>query len=443
MKKCLILFLGCSLSFTGLLVAQDCPKGGISAEEYAKRREILVTTLDTSSVFVMRAPEASSEYEYMNYRQDLNFLYLTGVESPGYTLLIVPKGVELNGKRWTSLLFAPSYYLEGSNTFSGSRIPHENFIGKSDTVIPDTELKKKFNQALEGSKTLYYTAPGLSFLHDWLNDKPMFVEKEIQKSLKQAYPGLKISRASNLVGQLRQVKSAEEIELIRNSIGMTGDGIERAMKVCKPGIWEYELQAEVEYGVTSHGAERTSFQSIVGAGKNSLSPHYDDNNCRANAGDVVVMDVGAEYHGYAADITRTIPVSGKFTEEQKTIYETVLKVQKQLIDQVAPGMTYEKIDALANRLFAEAGYKRYVIHGVTHPIGLDVHDVQTAKVLEPGMVITIEPGLYIPANDTVLSEGFRGFGVRIEDDVLVTKDGCEVLSKNIPKEVAEIERLMK
>jgi Xaa-Pro aminopeptidase len=180
MNKFLILFICCSMSFIEFLSAQDCPKGGITADEYTRRREALVEKLDTSSVFVMRAPEASSEYEYMNYRQDLNFLYLTGVESPGYALLIVPKGVEINGKRWTSLLFAPSYYLEGSNTFSGTRIPHEKFMGKSDTVIPDTELKKKFNQALGGSKTLYYTAPGLSFLHDWLNDKPLFVEKEIQ-----------------------------------------------------------------------------------------------------------------------------------------------------------------------------------------------------------------------------------------------------------------------
>jgi len=299
------------------------------------------------------------------------------------------------------------------------------------------------NRVIIGSNNLYYTAPDFSFLHDWLNDRPIFLEKEIQKILKQTYPGLKISKAATLVNRLRQVKSPEEIGLIRQSIEFTGEGIERAMIACKPGIWEYELQAEVEYAITHNGAERTAFRSIIGAGKNSLSPHYDDNDCQAKAGEIVVMDVGAEYHNYTADITRTIPVTGKFTDEQKRIYETVLSVQKQLIAMIKPGIGYAKIDETARKLLINAGYENYIMHGVTHPIGLDVHDVQSASTLEPGMVITIEPGLYIPEEDTVLSVGFRGFGVRIEDDVLVTKDGCEVLSKEIPKEVAEIERLMK
>jgi len=425
------------------LFAQRCPEGGITADEYARRRKALIAQVDTPSVIVMRAPESNNEYEYMNYRQDLNFLYLTGVEDPGYTLLIVPRGLEINGKKWNSILFAPSSYLEGFSTFSGTRVPYKNFKGASDTVVSDRELKKLLNRAITGSQNLYYTAPDFSFLHDWLNDRPIFLEKEIQKILKQTYPGLKISKAATLVNRLRQVKSPEEIGLIRQSIEFTGEGIERAMIACKPGIWEYELQAEVEYAITHNGAERTAFRSIIGAGKNSLSPHYDDNDCQAKAGEIVVMDVGAEYHNYTADITRTIPVTGKFTDEQKRIYETVLSVQKQLIAMIKPGIGYAKIDETARKLLINAGYENYIMHGVTHPIGLDVHDVQSASTLEPGMVITIEPGLYIPEEDTVLSVGFRGFGVRIEDDVLVTKDGCEVLSKEIPKEVAEIERLMK
>lgn len=429
--------------FPGNLFAQECPKGGITAGEYARRRKAMIALVDTTSVIVMRAPEANSEYEYMNYRQDLNFLYLTGVENPGYSLLAVPRGLEINGKKWNCILFAPSFSLEGSSTFSGTRIPYESFKGTEDTVVSDKELKRLMNQAISGSKTLYYSAPGLSFLHDWLNDRPIFLEKEIQKMLKQAYPGLKISRAETLVSRLRQIKSPEEAELIRKSVEITGEGIERAMRACKPGIWEYELQAEVEYGITHNGAERTSFHCIIGAGKNSLSPHYDDNNCQASAGEVVVMDVGAEYHHYAADITRTIPVSGKFTDEQKVIYEAVLQVQKQLIAMIKPGITYTKIDEAARELLVNAGYKHYIQHGVTHPIGLDVHDVQSSRTLEPGMIITIEPGLYIPLEDTILGPGYRGTGVRIEDDVLVTKDGFEVISKGIPKEVVEIERIMK
>jgi Xaa-Pro aminopeptidase len=365
------------------------------------------------------------------------------VDAPGYSLLIVPRGLEINGKRWISLLFAPAGYLDRSNTFSGTRLPHERFTGKNDTILPDTELKKKLNQALTDSRRLYYTAPGLTFLHDWLNDRPVFVEKEMLKALKQSYPGLKPVKASGMIARLRQIKSPEEIELIRQAVRITGEGILRAIRACKPGIPEYGLQAEVEYSITRGGAARTSFRSIIGAGRNSLSPHYDDNNCIAGQGEVVVMDVGAEYQGYAADITRTIPVSGKFTPVQRRIYEAVLKVQKQLIDSIAPGMTYETIDRLSNKLFTEAGYKRFLLHGVTHPVGLDVHDVQSGRVLEPGMVITIEPGLYIPEGDTLLSEGAGGFGIRIEDDVLVTKDGREILSKDIPKEVADIEKSMR
>jgi len=443
MKKTLTLLLLLISLYQENLYSQGCPGGGITAGEYARRRNALIAMVDTTSVIILRTPEAKSEYEYMNYRQEMNFLYLTGVEAPGYTLLIVPRGLEIDGGKYSCILFAPSIYLEGSSTFSGPKVPYENFKGPSDTVIADNKMENLMIPAIAGSKTLYYSAPGLDFLHDWLNDRPLFLEKEIQKMLKQTYPGMKISKAAPLLNKLRQVKSPEETDLIRKSIEITGEGIEGAMKACKPGIWEYELQAEVEYGIIRNGGEKTAFRCIIGAGKNSLSPHYDNNNCRAQAGEVVVMDVVAEYHNYAADITRTIPVSGKFTGEQRSVYETVLQTQKKLIAMIKPGVSYSSIDDEANKLLVAAGYKKYILHGVTHPIGLDVHDVQTSLILEPGMIITIEPGLYIPENDSVLGAGFRGTGIRIEDDVLVTEDGCEVLSKGIPKEVSEIERIMK
>ncbi len=429
--------------FPGSLSAQPCTEDGITSEEYMRRRNALIDLVDTSSVIIIHAMESNSEYEYLNYRQDLNFLYLTGVENPGYTLLIVPRGLDINGKKWKSILFAPSFFLESSSGFSGTRIPHKEYHGSADTVVPALELRQIMRKAIPGSRTLYYTAPGFSFLHDWLNDRPVFLDKEIQKILKQTYSGLRLSKAATLVNRLRQVKSPEEIDLIRKAVSITGEGIERAMRVCKPDIREYELQAEIEYSFIRNGAKRAAFRSIIGAGVNSLSPHYDDNDCQAEAGEVVVMDVGAEYQGYTADITRTIPISGKFTEEQKIIYETVLQAQKQLIAMVRPGITYADIDKKATRLFSDAGYPRYILHGVTHPIGLDVHDVQTMQTLEPGMVITIEPGLYIPEGDTILSKGFRGFGIRIEDDILVTGDGFEVLSAEIPKEMSDIERLMR
>jgi len=433
----LLILLSASASFS-----QPCTDNGIFPEEYAQRRLHLAEIMDSTAVLVMKTPEPATEFEYMNFRQDPDFLYLTGVDKPGYSLIIDPKGIQIGEKIFQAILFAPKSSLEGSSAFSSQESPYSLFEGKKDTVMDQPDFRKVFDQVLKGRKTLYYTAPGLTFLHDWVNDKPYFLEKEVQKSLKQRYPGLKMVKATSWIARLRQFKSAAELELLRKAIALTGDGIRQAMKTCKPGIWEYEIQAEVEYSMRKGGAERESFRSIIGAGINSLSPHYDENHCQAGTGELLVMDVGAEYHHYAADITRTIPVSGRFTPAQKTIYEAVLGVQKDLIALVRPGMATLKIDELANELITKAGYRKYIMHGVTHPLGLDVHDVSASGVLEEGMVITLEPGIYIPSNDTLLPADFRGFGIRIEDDILITREGNEVLSKDIPKEVADIERLM-
>ena len=186
-----------------------------------------------------------------------------------------------------------------------------------------------------------------------------------------------------------------------------------------------------------------AFTSIFGSGTNSLIPHYDKNNCRMNKGEVVVMDVGARYGAYCADISRTIPVSGKFTDDQKIIYQAVLDIQKAVIGMVRPGITMGDLDAKTGQLTRQAGYGNYILHGVTHPLGLVVHDVSSGDTLRPGMVITVEPGIYIPVHDTIQPVMRRGFGVRIEDDILITADGHEVLSREIPKEVADVEKLMK
>jgi len=195
--------------------------------------------------------------------------------------------------------------------------------------------------------------------------------------------------------------------------------------------------------MTKQGSEARAFNCIIGSGENSLILHYDKNDCLLKDGDMVVMDVGAQYKGYAADITRTIPVSGKFTKEQKEIYNIVLQAQEEAIKMIRPGLTTNELDNKANDIFSKAGYKSYIRHGITHPVGLDVHDVSSGDTLAEGMIITIEPGLYIPVNDEKLPAAYRGFGIRIEDDVLVTKDGYELLSGNIPKSAEEIEKLMK
>jgi Xaa-Pro aminopeptidase len=206
---------------------------------------------------------------------------------------------------------------------------------------------------------------------------------------------------------------------------------------------EYELQAIIEFSMIREGAEYESFPSIIGSGPNSLIPHYDDNRRTMQKGDVVVMDVGAEVDGYAADVTRTIPVSGRFTEGQREVYSAVLRTQQAVIGVIRPGLPWVALDRKAKEILQPHGFAPYLTHSVSHHVGLDVHDIGQMDTLKAGMVITVEPGVYVPAADTIVAEKYRGFGIRIEDDVLVTENGSLVLSRNIPKEIGDIEGLMK
>jgi Xaa-Pro aminopeptidase len=233
------------------------------------------------------------------------------------------------------------------------------------------------------------------------------------------------------------------VEQIRRAIRMTGDGLRRAMKACRPGVFEYELQAEIEYEMVRQGSAGPAFPSIVGSGPNALDYHYELNRRQTAAGDLVVMDVGAEYAGYSADITRTIPVSGRFTKEQAEVYDLVLKAQEAAIAAIRPGALFRVTDERAREVVNAAGFGKYWGHGVSHHLGVDTHDAGKMDTLRAGMVVTVEPGLYIPESDTSRAAGYRGTGIRIEDDVLVTENGAEILSKGIPKLRKEIEAAMK
>ena len=433
-----LMFLFCTVMlqlFPVLLTAQNCSESGIALDEYAGRRKALLLRTDTTAAVVMKSKDASGEYEMMHYRQDQNFLYLTGINEPGVYLLMSAKGIDLNGSVKKAVFFAPSY--SELNKEKGK------FSSETDTILNTEEFRNIFSKLTGGIAVLYFSAPDLGFANDWLNDTPHFILTEVKKKLKQAHPGLKIKDVGQLIAAMRQVKSPAEIGLTRKAVQMTGDGILHAMKTCKAGIREYELQAAIEYEMTRQGSEARAFNCIIGSGENSLILHYDKNDCQLKNGDVVVMDVGAQVKGYAADITSTIPVSGKFTKEQKEIYNIVLQAQTEAIKMIRPGVTTNELDKKANEIISGSGYKSYIRHGITHPVGLDVHDVSSGDTLVEGMIITIEPGIYIPVNDEKLPAAYRGFGIRIEDDVLVTKEGCEVLSAGIPKTTDEIEKVMK
>jgi Xaa-Pro aminopeptidase len=271
--------------------------------------------------------------------------------------------------------------------------------------------------------------------------------------------------ARELVHQMRVVKDEEEIRLLRRAAEISSRAHALAMRAAAPGRYEFEVQAILDGYCLANGARRMAYPSIVGSGPNSVFLHWSRNDRRMKEGDVVLNDSGAEYGYYAADVTRTYPVGGRFTPEQRAIYEIVLEAQKQAMALVRPGLPHEEIGRKAARiqtegllrlgllsgdvekLMRENAHRRFTVHGVSHWIGLDVHDVGrytlpsgASRALEPGMVFTIEPGIYIAADSSGVDPKWWNIGVRIEDVILVTKDGSDCLSCSAPKEIADVER---
>jgi Xaa-Pro aminopeptidase len=416
------------------ITAAQAP-GGISPGEYAARRARLAALADTDAAVVFHAAPfrvRSGDVSY-RYRQESNFLYLTGFTEPDVTLLVVPRGLVPEGAEWRSILFAPA---------ARAREIIASGAFQEGAVLESRRFGEIFPRVAGSVRSLYLSSLDPAFVDDWLNDKAIFLDQEARQRIREKFASLKIRNAGPLVAQLRECKSPAEVDLIRQAIRMTGDGIRRAMTLCKPGAMEYELQAAVEYDMVRQGAGYTSFPSIIGSGPNSVIPHYDENRREMRPGEVVVMDVGAEFDGYAADVTRTLPVSGSFTAAERKVYATVLKAQEETIRLIRPGVRWSALGEKAREVLAAAGFGGYMPHGVSHHVGIDVHDAGTYDTLKAGMVITVEPGIYVPGSDTVLSREYRGFGVRIEDDVLVTPGGSEVLSAGIPSDVASVEKLV-
>ena len=412
------------------LFSQECGDKANSSREILARRKALLNMLDTGSAIVVKSADATPDNMIEPFRQSPDFMYLTGIDEPGYKIIMYPKGYRFGNRLKSVIIFT---YPE--------QLYEPVFLSAGDTLLDDKFFEPVLASITRDLRTLYYS-PVPELTNDWLNEKVVIREREVKKTFEQAHPGLKLKPANKLFSLMRQIKTDDEIAQTRKAIGFTGDGIRSVMQKIRPGMYEYEVQAIIEYEAKSEGASSMAFPSIIGSGTNSLMPHYERNSCRMRKDDIVVMDVGARYESYCADITRTIPVSGSFTPGQKVIYQAVLDIQKEVIAMIKSGITFSDLDRRTTQLTAAAGYKNYIIHSVTHSLGLVVHDPSAGDTLRPGMIITIEPGIYIPSDDTVQASDRRGFGVRIEDDVLVTADGFEVLSKNIPKEIAEIEKLM-
>ncbi len=406
------------------------------ATELAARRARVLAALDTTAAMVLRAPEErnrSGDTGY-KYRTDSNLLYLTGEDRPGLTLVLAPRGVRIGDTTVHVVLFAKTGMHDGAPPLPALT---------EGVIRPPEDLKAVLEELLPSIRTLYAIPVTPAFIADWLNARPLFLERDVKKELEKKYPLLKVRNPSLVVGPLRAIKSPAEIAQIRRSIVATGEGLASAFRICRQGMKEYELQAAIEYPMYRAGATAPAFSSIVGSGPNALILHYERNRRMMQAGDVVVMDVGAEIEGYAADITRTIPVSGTFSAEQRMVYDVVLRAQEAIVGAIRPGALWSDLDRAARGVIDGAGYGKFWRHSVSHHLGIDVHDAGPMDTLRVGMVITMEPGVYIPVGDTTVAPGFRGIGIRIEDDALVTERGCEVLTRAVPKSVREIERAMK
>ena len=407
-----------------------------------KRSDAAAGLLDRSLliVFAGKAPQRTGDQSYA-FTPNRNFYYLTGVAKERSVLLmakyedcleevlLIEKPNPRKEPHWTNDGYRSGQELTGIPTIR--YLDELMFVSQSSSAI-STLVERDFQNVYFDFET--------GDVGDPLDQARMYARK-----IQDRFPYLQIQNIHHQLCNLRVCKERSEIEKIRRAIEITDEGIKSMMRRVKAGLWEYELEAAFDYELKVRGVKNPAFPSIIASGANATVLHYEDNNQMVGEDELVLVDVGAEYDYYCADISRTFPVSGRFTPRQRILYEIVLKAQEATIEAMKPGQGLEQLlDITKATMAAECQrvgliktaeeLSRYFFHGVSHYLGLDTHDVGGRNVkLAPGMVLTVEPGLYVPEEN---------IGIRIEDDVLITADGHEVLSKQIIKTVEDIERFM-
>ncbi|MDF3055106.1 MAG: peptidase catalytic core [Gammaproteobacteria bacterium] len=431
-------------------------------EEYRNRRIQFMKMVGEGNIAILNAaPEVkrNGSDNHYPYRQDSDFYYLTGFNEPQAIAIFIPGREE-----GEFILFNREHDPETAvwqGPMAGQSGACEHF--GADQSFPFTVADEKIPSLIEGCKRLYYSiGRDMSFnrlILKWFN--------KVQSA--QRSGGAAPSELLNIeaiLHEMRLIKSPYEIECMRKAGEISAQAHIDAMKACRPGMREYELEAYLQYGFTKGGSRSPAYPHIVGSGANSCILHYSQNDDVVEDGDVVLIDAGAEYENYASDITRTFPANGRFSPEQRAVYQAVLNTQLAVIDAIKPGVLWQKLQEISEEfilnelikigilsgdpqaLITQRAWHRFYLHRFGHWLGLDVHDVGAYKVkgqwraLEPGMVLTVEPGIYIPAHSKDVEERWWNIGVRIEDDVLVTGSGCEVLSAKAPKTIEAIEGLM-
>jgi Xaa-Pro aminopeptidase len=427
----------------------------LPASFHKGRRDALRKLMDSNTVailFTNPVRQRANDVEF-EYHQDPNFYYLTGYPEPDAVVIIFKERIIIDTIETNELI-----YVRPRNSTD------ESWTGKR-LGIEGVKKKLGFEYALNNDQFQDINVNFSSFskiyfpysYNDVRDDAydtgdlysliKIFNEKTEKFKEKKNYQGL-FSRMS----QLREIKTPEEMKLLRKAVDITVDAHLQLMKTLKPGMKEYQAQAVVEFGFKYAGAEFEGYPSILGGGENSCILHYVTNRKKLSGKDMLCMDAGAEYHGYTADVTRTLPTDGKFSEEEKAIYNIVLEAQKRGInacrnDSIFRAPHNAAVDVIKRKLKElgiiqkEDEFIRYFFHGTSHYLGLDVHDPGTYGRLKPGQVITVEPGIYIPAGSPC-DKKWWNIGVRIEDDVLITDGEPDVLSGKLPKTVEEIEKIM-
>ncbi len=408
---------------------------------YRERREKVYSQMEDKSILVLYSGEALhiSADAYQHFEANRQFFYLTGIRRENMALVMEKCGEKLEEtlfiepidpsiERWVGKKMTKEEAKEVSGIENISII--DSLSGTLDRIM-NRKLPKK----------VYFD----TYRHQ-MSDLPDFNLVKAQEFMK-AYPGTAVENVYPMVAALRMVKDADEIEATKEAIKVTEEALKHVLKTLKPGMMEYQVQAEFEYKVKSLGADGMAFPTIAGSGINGTMLHYETNHevCKENT--LILLDLGARVKGYNADITRTYPVSGKFTERQKQFYNLVLKANLAVTKMAKPGVTLKELNDHCKKVLAEGlmelgliekeeEVSKYYMHGVSHHLGIDVHDVTVPEQdkLMPGMIITNEPGLYIDEEET---------GIRVEDDLLITEDGCVVLSADIVRTVEEIEAIMK
>ena len=432
----------------------------IKQKEYAKRRLQLMRMAGEGSVIIVCAAPArfrNSDVHYP-YRQNSDFLYLTGFRESDAILVMTPDEGEGNCVLFCRERDPEREMWDGRMAGLGGAVKDFGM----DQAFAYEEIGKRLPVMLQNRERIYYD----------LGRSPQFDQRLIGwlnefrgRPRKNFHAPEEIHALDHMLHDLRLYKTREELAVMRKSADVAVEAHQRAMRACRPGMNEADIHAELLHTFTRHHCE-PSYSPIVAGGANACVLHYIANRDTLNDGDLLLIDSGAEYDGYASDVTRTFPVNGKFSSEQRDLYEVVLAAQLAAIDKARPGAAWQEVHDEAVRVATQGmidlgilklsldeeieqeGYKHFYVHNTGHWLGLDVHDVGEylidghSRELEPGMVMTVEPGIYIPPNDTSVRKCFRGIGIRIEDDVAITKGDPQVLTGGLAKTVKGVEALM-